>query len=143
MNAADCPFCAIAAGRAPASMVVDDDAVLAFMDLRQAVPGHVLVVPRRHAADIHDLTPDEAAAVMQVAVRVARALRDQYDLPGLNLWQSNGAAGGQEIPHFHLHVHPRRTGDGLLRAYPGAVPAPADPLRLDALAQPLRARLQA
>ncbi len=143
MSTADCPFCAIAAGHAPASMVVDDGAVLAFMDLRQAVPGHVLVVPRRHVPDIYGLAPEEAAAVMQLAVRVARALRDEYDPPGLNLWQSNGAAGGQEVPHFHLHVHPRRTGDGLLRAYPHAVPSPADPLQLDALAQPLRARLQA
>lgn len=143
MSAADCPFCAIAAGRAPASVVVDDGNVLAFMDLRQAVAGHVLVVPRRHVPDIHDLTSDEAAGVMQVAVRVARALRDEHDPPGLNLWQSNGAAGGQEVPHFHLHVHPRRIGDGLLRVYPAAVPVPADAALLDALAQSLRARLQA
>ena len=143
MSATECPFCAIAAGRAPAGMVVDDGTVLAFMDLRQAVPGHVLVVPRRHVPDIYGMAPDEAAAVMQVAVRVARALRDEYDLPGLNLWQSNGAAGGQEVPHFHLHVHPRRVGDGLMRVYPGGVPSPAGAAELAARAQSLRARLRA
>jgi histidine triad (HIT) family protein len=79
---------------------------------------------------------------MQVAVRVARALRDEHDPPGLNLWQSNGAAGGQEVAHFHLHVHPRCADDGLLHVYPHAVPPPTDPAELDALAQSLRARLQ-
>lgn len=139
----DCPFCAIVAGRASVSMILDDDVVMAFMDLRQAVPGHVLVMPRRHVPDIYELQPGEAAAVMRAAVRVAQAMRAQFDPPGLNLWQSNGEAGGQEVPHFHLHVHPRRHGDGLLRGYPNGVPAPADRDQLDAWAHDLRQRLHA
>ncbi|MGN6329035.1 MAG: HIT family protein [Rhodanobacter sp.] len=136
-----CPFCAIARGAAPASVVLDEGKVLAFMDWRQAVPGHVLVIPRRHVPDIYALADDEAAAVMQVAVRVARALRAACDQPGLNLWQSNGEAGGQEVFHFHLHVHPRRIDDGLLRVYPDAVPPRSDADRLAAIAQALKARL--
>lgn len=139
----DCPFCAIVAGHARASVILDEHDVMAFLDLRQAVPGHVLVVPRRHVPDIYDLQPDEAAAVMQAAVRVAQALRAQFDPPGLNLWQSNGEAGGQEVPHFHLHVHPRRHGDGLMRVYLDGVPAAANPDRLDAWAHDLRQRLHA
>ena len=140
MDAA-CPFCAIASGAAPASVIVDEGRVLAFMDWRQAVPGHVLVIPRRHVPDIYALADDEAAAVMQAAVRVARALRAACDPPGLNLWQSNGEAGGQEVFHFHLHVHPRRIDDGLLRVYPDGVPPRSDADRLAAIARALKARL--
>ena len=136
-----CPFCEIAAGDAPAAIVADDGTVLAFMDRRQAVPGHVLVVPRRHLPDLCALAPGEAAAVMYMAQRVARALHDAFAPAGLNLWQSNGHAAGQEVFHFHLHVQPRRVGDGLLRVYPHGAPAAAQPDQLDALAQALRQRL--
>ncbi|MFC5527262.1 HIT family protein [Rhodanobacter ginsengisoli] len=142
MTAAACPFCAIAAGDAPASVIHDDGKVLAFMDLRQAVPGHVLVVPRKHVPDLYALDDGEAAGVMQVAVRVARALREAYHVPGLNLWQSNGEAGGQEVLHFHLHVHPRRPGDGLLRVYPQGSPPCTGAEELEAMARSLRSRLQ-
>lgn len=142
MSVEACPFCAIAAGEASASMVVDGDTVIAFMDLRQAVNGHVLVMPRRHVPDIYALTSAEAAAVMTVAVRVAKALRSTYSPPGLNLWQSNGDAGGQEVGHFHLHVHPRRCGDGLLRVYPRGLPMPSEPGQLDTLAKSLREQLK-
>lgn len=141
MNAAACPFCAIAAGELPAAIVADDGVVLAFMDMRQAVPGHVLVVPHRHVPDLYALAPDEAAGAMRMAQRVAQALREEFDPPGLNLWQSNGRAAGQEVFHFHLHVQPRRVGDGLLRVYPGGAPPAAKAAELDAMAQALRARL--
>ena len=141
MIEAACPFCAIASGMAPTSVILEEARVLAFLDLRQAVPGHVLVVPRRHVPDIYALAADEAAAVMQVAVRVAHALRAAYDPPGLNLWQSNGVAGGQEVFHFHLHVHPRRSDDGLLRVYPEGAPPHGDAAAREAIARSLRAHL--
>ncbi|KQX96574.1 HIT family hydrolase [Rhodanobacter sp. Root480] len=137
-----CPFCAIVSGVAPANVILDDGKVLAFMDWRQAVPGHVLVIPHRHVPDIYTLADDEAAALMQATVRVARALRAAYDPPGLNLWQSNGEAGGQEVFHFHLHVHPRRVDDGLLRVYPDAVPPRSGADQLAAIARTLKARLE-
>ncbi len=124
-------------------MLLDEGPVLAFMDLRQAVPGHVLVVPRRHVPDIYGLADDEAAAIMQVAVRVAGALRSRYAMPGLNLWQSNGEAGGQEVGHFHLHVHPRLDGDGLLDIYPEGPPLSTERVSLDAMAESLREHLRA
>jgi histidine triad (HIT) family protein len=105
------------------------------------VPGHVLVIPRRHVPDIYALADDEAAAVMQAAVRVARAFRAASDPPGQNLWQSNGEAGGQEVFHFHLHVHPRRIDDGLLRVYPDGVPPQSDADELAAIARAISARL--
>lgn len=136
-----CPFCAIAAGTQQASVILDDGVVLAFMDLCQAVSGHVLVVPRRHVPDIYALAADEAASVMRAAAQVAQALRAEFGPPGLSLWQSNGEVAGQEVFHFHLHVHPRWPGDGLLQVYPDGSPAISEPVRLDALARSLRARL--
>ena len=138
----DCPFCAILAGDLPASIVCQDDGVVAFMDLRQAVPGHVLVVPRQHVETLYDLDEDSAAALMRMAVRVAKAARATFDPAGLNLWQSNGEAGGQEVPHVHLHVQPRQPGDGLLQVYPGGLPGPAPRPQLDAWAARLRQALR-
>ena len=131
----DCIFCAILAGRAPASRVYEDEVAVAFMDLRQAVEGHVLVVPRRHIEDIYALDAATAGHLMAVAVRIAKALAAQARPAGLNLWQSNGEAGGQEVPHVHLHVQPRRERDGLLQLYRDGLPAPADRAVLDRLAE--------
>lgn len=138
-----CPFCAIVAGELPASMAWEDAQVVAFMDPRQAVPGHVLVVPRRHAETLYELDEDTAAALMRVAHRVAVAIRARWEPAGLNLWQSNADAGGQEVPHVHLHVQPRRVGDGLLRVYADGTPAPAARARLDDWAAVLRETLAA
>lgn len=116
---------------------------MAFLDLRQAHPGHVLVVPRTHAETILDITAADAADVMQLATRVARALQAVLRPDGMNVWQSNGEAGGQEVPHFHLHVHPRATADGLFQVYPEGVPAAAERVVLDRMAERLRVAMSA
>ncbi len=140
--ASGCPFCAIAAGAAPASIVWQDDTAIAFMDLRQAVPGHVLIAPRLHAETLWVLDEDIAAHLMRLAVRIARAAHGVFAGDGLSLWQSNGAAAGQEVPHAHLHVQPRRVGDGLLRIYCNGAPANSSPAALATLAAQLRERLR-
>lgn len=75
---------------------------------------------------------------MRVAVRIARAAEAVFAPDGLNLWQSNREAGGQEVPHVHLHVQPRMRGDGLLRIYPGQPPAATGRAALDAWGGRLR-----
>lgn len=134
----DCVFCRIIAHKVPASFVAEDETVVAFADLRQPNAGHVLVVPRRHAPTIYDLAPDEGAAVMNLAIRVARALRRVYAPAGLNLWQSNGEIAGQEIDHFHLHLLPRQAGDGVFDVYPKGVPESRPRPYLDEIAARLR-----
>jgi len=134
----DCVFCRILARELPASFVAEEDTTVAFMSLRQPVPGHVLVVPRRHAPTIYDLATDEGASVMHLAIRVARGLRRVYSPAGLNLWQSNGEIAGQEIDHFHLHLQPREAGDGIWDIYPNGVPEPHAHAYLDELAARLR-----
>ncbi len=110
-----CVFCAIVKGEAPASVVYRDDMVIAFMDIRPANPGHVLVVPLEHADGILDIS-DEAvmARLLSVGRQVAAALPDSgVRLEGFNLFLANGAVAGQTVFHVHLHVLPRFTGDGL------------------------------
>lgn len=111
------------------------------MDLRQAVPGHVLVLPRVHAETFDRLDEATAAHLMRLAHRIVVAMQHAWAPAGFNLWQSNGIAGGQEVPHVHLHVHPRTSGDGLLRIYPQDVPSPTPAGELDGLAMTLRLAL--
>ena len=137
-----CVFCEIVAGREAASRVYEDDAALAFMNLRQANPGHVLVIPKAHLATLDQLTPDLAARLFQAVVLVTRAVRRSFGPDGLSIWQTNGVAAGQEIAHLHVHVFPRRAGDGFLRVYP-ELPACEERATLDHLAGQLRAAIPA
>ena len=133
-----CAFCGIVAGSVEASIVYEDDATLAFMDLRQPNGGHVLVIPKQHVETIYDLLPDVGARLMQTVVRTARAIRRSVQPDGLSIWQSNGEAAGQEVPHLHVHVFARQPRDGFLRVYPER-PARPDRAVLDQLAAQIRA----
>ncbi len=136
----ECVFCAIVAGTEPASVVWEDSLAMAFMDLRQPNPGHVLVVPRAHIADILELDDHTGAALMAGTTRVARGVARAFAPDGLNVWQSTGEAAGQEVFHLHLHVMPRQTGDTLFRPYT-ELPPPTPRATLDALAEELRGQL--
>ncbi len=107
----DCIFCAIASGQAPASIVFQDEQVLAFMSLEQPNPYKVLVVPCAHVETLYDLSDEQAAYIFQTTVRIARVIRNISNCPGLNLVQCNGAAGQQDVFHFHLHLVPRFAND--------------------------------
>lgn len=121
----ECVFCEILAARAPADIVYEDELTIAVIDPRQHNPGHVLVIPRVHVNDIMKLDERTAAAVMRTLVMIARAVDSAFPNEGMTVWHSIGPAAFQEVPHMHVHVHPRRIGDGLLRVYPG-IPTDAD-----------------
>ena len=109
----DCIFCRILAGSVPATLVHRDDASVAFMDIQPVNPGHLLVVPTRHAAHLADIDGDLASHLMRVAHRLAAALRlTDVQCEGVNLFLADGAAAMQEVFHVHLHVFPRYKGDG-------------------------------
>jgi histidine triad (HIT) family protein len=135
-----CVFCEIMAGRAPADIVYRDDLTVAFIDPRQHNPGHVLVVPRVHVNDIKALDAQTGGALMNTLIRVARAVDHAFANEGMSVWHSIGPAAFQEVPHMHMHVHPRRLGDGLLRVYP-EVPVDADRSVRAEYAQRLRSAL--
>ncbi|GHC68285.1 protein hit [Pseudorhodoferax aquiterrae] len=134
-----CIFCRLVAGEIPSAKVCEDELTVAFMDIGQVNPGHVLVATKRHAVTLLDITPEEAAAVLQTAQRVARAVQAAFDPPGMTLFQANGPVGGQTVFHFHLHVLPRHEDDGMALAWPRKEPGPAV---LQAYAARLRAALQ-
>ena len=133
-----CIFCRLVAGEIPAARVYEDELTLAFMDLGQVNPGHVLVAVKRHAATLLDLTPDEAAAAMRTAQRLALAIKHSFDPPGITLLQANGKEGEQTVFHFHLHVVPRHADDGITFTWPRKDP-PRE--QLEASAARLRAAL--
>ena len=108
----DCVFCAIVAGRVEASTVLDAPDLLAFLDTNPATTGHLLVVPKAHAADLAGLDPTIGASMFQTAQRLAGAVRRTFDCPGVNLFLADGEAAGQEVFHVHLHVLPRYDDDG-------------------------------
>ncbi len=109
----NCVFCDILAGDAPASIVYQDERCIAFMDIRPINPGHLLVVPRQHAASLVELPPEIAGHIFQVGQKLDAALRKSgLRCEGVNLVVADGAVAGQEIFHVHLHVLPRFRGDG-------------------------------
>ncbi len=117
----DCVFCSIVRGDVDSATIFEDDATLAFLDLRQSNEGHVLVVPTRHFEQIYDLDEEIASSLGKTVRRVARAVRRVYEPEGLSIWQSNGPAAFQEVPHVHWHILPRYSNDGLLVVYPKGI----------------------
>ncbi len=118
VNDDECIFCRIIRGELDSATVYEDESTLAFLDLRQSNEGHVLVVPRNHIEQIYDLDEDTASSLASTVCRVARAVRRVYAPEGLSIWQSNGPAAFQEVPHVHWHILPRYADDGLLVVYP-------------------------
>ena len=124
----DCAFCRWLANES-LTRVYQDESVFVEVDPRQPRRGHLLVMPTNHVENVFGLDDGTAAAVMMTTAKVARAVRSAYSPDGLSLWQSNGPGAHQEVPHFHMHVMPRWTGDELLRIYPRHVETPDTSVR--------------
>ncbi len=107
-----CVFCEIAAGTRPASIVWRDDSVVAFMDRAPRNPGHVLIIPVRHADNYLEVPPATLEKMIVLAQRIGQAIR-RTDLKseGIQVQMNTGKAAGQTVFHAHLHVIPRFTGD--------------------------------
>src|SRR5687768_3664550 len=134
-----CVFCRILAGELPSSPVLDSDLVVAFLDIHPANPGHTLVLPRRHVESFTELSPLEVEQLARCGQRIAAALKQGFDgCEAVTFSLADGAAAGQDVPHTHLHVVPRRTGDGLGWRAAGQL---QDREALDATASQLRAAL--
>jgi histidine triad (HIT) family protein len=114
----DCVFCKIVAKAIPATLVHEDEHTLAFMDIGQVNPGHVLVAVTQHAENIYALDEAQAAGVFRTATRVSRAIRDAFAPQGLSVYQANGKAAGQTVFHFHVHLVPRHEDDGMALTWP-------------------------
>jgi histidine triad (HIT) family protein len=119
----DCLFCQIVAGEIPATIIAQDARTIAFMDINPATRGHVLVIPRAHARDVHDIDTEDLKAVAATAQVVAARAVERLGAAGVNLLNSSGSAAWQTVFHFHMHVIPRYAGDPLRLPW---TPAPGD-----------------
>lgn len=127
----DCLFCRIAAGTLPSAELYQDGQVFAFLDINPLRPGHAILVPKRHAAKLEDATPEDAAALMAAARRLAPLLCKAANAPDATIAINNGPGAGQEVPHLHIHIVPRRKDDGagpIHAAFPGLVAMPSEDL---------------
>ena len=130
----DCIFCKIIAGEVPSHKVYEDESSLAFLDISPSSRGHTLVIPREHAADLYEISPGSLAATISAVQAVAHILRSKLQPDGMNVFQNNGAAAGQDVFHYHVHLVPRRAGERTSLQGRGAT----DHAALAALAEELR-----
>jgi histidine triad (HIT) family protein len=109
----DCIFCKIVAGEIPAVKVLDEEQVLGFMDINPASRGHMLVIPKKHAENIFEISEADLSAVMGAVKRCAGALKQVVEAEGITVLQLNGKASDQLVPHIHVHIMPRWENDGM------------------------------
>jgi histidine triad (HIT) family protein len=121
-------FTRIIRGELPAARVYEDEHTIAFMDAGQVNPGHVLVATKRQIETIVELDDELAGALFRTVTRVARAVDAAFRPEGITVLQANRPAGGQTVPHLHLHVVPRHAGDGIALTWPRRDP-PLEELR--------------
>lgn len=109
----DCIFCKIADGSVPCMRVYEDEHTLAFMDIAKDVDGHILVIPKAHSKNIPDCDENTLLNLMKAVKKISRLLADGCGYTGINLLNANGESAGQSVPHFHIHIIPRRKGDNI------------------------------
>ena len=138
----DCVFCRIVKGVEPASIVYSDEKIMAFMDIQPVNLGHVLVIPKTHAAQLSELDLELGAYMFKVAMRVAGTLRHSgVKCEGINLLLADGEAASQDIFHVHLHVIPRFRGDGFGMRFGPNYGVKPNRKELDEVAERIRASM--
>jgi histidine triad (HIT) family protein len=132
-------FSRIVSGEIPALKIYENHETLAFMDINPAAHGHTLVISKGEYRDVWTIPPETLAAVAHTTQRVAIAIRHALKPDGLNIIQNNGAAAGQAVFHFHVHLIPRWEGDNAVRLWR---PNHADQADLRALAEQIGAAIR-
>jgi histidine triad (HIT) family protein len=131
----DCIFCKIVSGEIPSHKIDEDERTITFMDINPWTRGHALVIPKEHSRNLYDIAGDDLAATASTAQRIAQRARDRLDCEGVNILQSNEPAAMQTVFHYHVHVIPRYSDDGLQMP---AHPQPVEHDELAGLAEELR-----
>jgi len=139
MNDDACVFCKITRKQASASVVYEDESVLAFLDIRPLNEGHTLVIPKEHYATVFDAPEELVANIHKIVKRVAIAVREVTRADGVSIIQQNGKAADQEVFHLHVHVIPRFEGQKLTRF---REVSEADREKLDEVAASIRKRVK-
>ena len=120
-----CIFCEIIAGSLPSYKIYEDEQVFAFLDIKPVHPGHVLVLPKNHAENLEEISPEDLQSLIVIVQKVGRLLKDRLGVSGYNLVVNNGAVAGQVVPHLHFHLVPRLENDGL-KLFPQGEYAPGE-----------------
>ena len=137
-----CTFCDLIKGAAEVSVCHEDADSIAFMDIQPVNSGHVLVVPRAHYNSLLDVPPEIGVHLFQVTMRLAGAIRRVTGCDDMNIVVNSGAAAGQDEPHYHVHIIPRRVDDGFEINLPFSGSAMPDRTLLDAMAVQLIAAMR-
>jgi histidine triad (HIT) family protein len=137
---ADCLFCGIVAGEVPAQVLDSDESTVAFMDINPATRGHALVVPRRHSADLLEISDEDLERTMLAARRLATTMEQALSPDGFNIINSCRPAAWQTVFHFHVHVIPRYDDDPLKLPW---IPRGADSDEIAATADLIRGGVEA
>ena len=137
-----CIFCDIVRGAAEVSICYEDSLAIAFMDIQPVNPGHVLVVPRDHYETLQDVPRAVGMHLYQVVTQLIGPVQTVSGAPDMNIVVNSGAAAGQDVNHFHIHLIPRRDGDGFDVPLPFAGSQMPNRHMLDALAATISASLR-
>ncbi len=108
-----CVFCKIVSGEIPSLKIYEDENTLVFMDIADDVDGHMLAIPKRHIMSILDCDAQNLNYLMQTVKKVANHCIDNCSYDGVNLLNASEESAGQSVPHFHIHIVPRKNGDGI------------------------------
>jgi len=131
-----CVFCRIVSGEIPGDVIGEDDRTLAFLDVGPVAEGHALVIPKPHVGSLLEADAATGAALFAAMQRVIDAMTRAFGADGVNILINQGRCAGQVVEHLHVHVIPRREGDGL--ALLNWHPQETSPERRAALARRLR-----
>ena len=135
----DCIFCRIISGEIPAVTVYEDDKVCAFMDINPLNDGHLLIIPKAHAATIDEIGAEDFEAVMSATYKLAGAVKKALNPDGMNVMQLNGKAANQVVGHLHVHIVPRWSGDGLTIC--SWEPVPGDMQRITHVSEEIKSQM--
>ncbi len=106
----ECIFCKIVKGEIPSFRVYEDEKVLAFEDINPISPGHTLIIPKRHAKDLWEISDDDLTAIHLASKKVIQAMKAALNPSGVACVQLNGPGANQVVLHYHLHLVPRMAG---------------------------------
>lgn len=109
----DCIFCSIVAGEIPCMKVYEDEHTLVFMDIARDVDGHLVAIPKKHVKSLLDCDSETLRRLMDTVQKVSRHLTSHCGYEGVNLLNASEEAAEQSVPHFHMHIIPRKGGDGV------------------------------
>ncbi|MFH1432283.1 MAG: HIT family protein [archaeon] len=107
----DCIFCKIVSGEIPSKKIYDDPRFMAFLDVNPRAKGHALVIPKKHAATLSDLSKEDAGSIFQIVQYIAKTITERLAAKGYNIGSNNSEPAGQAVPHFHIHIIPRYDTD--------------------------------